>query len=197
MKMIRQQLVNAAVLATCTLVSLTSLAEWQLKDPSEVTFVSAKNSHLLETHRFKKIAGSVSDDGQASIKIDLSSIDSRIPVRDQRMREHLFEVNEFASAEIRAQIPAEVMQGIKKGELQSIDLKAVLNLHGNEEALSIPVVIVPAKDGSVIISNLKPVLLHADDFALTQGIRLLQEIAKLKVISEVVPVNFTLSLAEK
>lgn len=186
------KLTKLAALSTL-LIANTALADWQLQQPSEVTFVSGKNSHLLEIHRFEKIAGSVSDQGQASITIDLSSIDSRIPVRDQRMRDHLFEVNSFASAEIQAQIPADVMTSIKQGKISSVELPATLSLHGNDEELVLKLLVAPGKQGELVVTSLAPVLIHADDFALTKGIQLLRDIAKLKVIGEVVPVTFALT----
>jgi len=186
------KLTKLAALSTL-LIANTALADWQLQQPSEVTFVSGKNSHLLEIHRFEKIAGSVSDQGQASITIDLSSIDSRIPVRDQRMRDHLFEVNSFASAEIQAQIPADVMTYIKQGKISSVELPATLSLHGNDEELVLKLLVAPGKQGELVVTSLAPVLIHADDFALTKGIQLLRDIAKLKVIGEVVPVTFALT----
>jgi polyisoprenoid-binding protein YceI len=175
--------------------SSQSHADWQLSQPSEVTFVSAKNTHLLEVHRFSNINGHVSDDGQARIEIDLSSIDSRIPVRDERMQKHLFEVAQFAKASISATIPADVMAQVKAGKVSRVQQAAVLNLHGSDEPLELQLLVAPAASGDVVITSLQPVLVHADDFGLTKGIRLLQDIAKLQVIAEVVPVSFSLTFS--
>lgn len=184
---------TSVLLSAGLLLSSVAQADWQLAQPSEVTFVTAKNTHLLEVHRFNTLSGTVSDSGEARINIDLSSIDSRIPVRDERMQKHLFEVEQFTSATISAQIPASVISSVKDGKISHITQEATLNLHGSDEQIELELLVVPGRQGEVVISSLKPVLIHADDFALTKGIRMLQDIAKLKVITEVVPVNFTLT----
>jgi len=183
----------APALIAGLLSSASALADWQLTQPSEVTFVTGKNSHLLEVHRFGRLSGEVSDSGLAKVEIDLTSIDSRIPIRDQRMRDLLFEVSSFAKATIEAQLPAELLAELKAGKVQQIELPAKLNLHGSDEELNLKLLAVPAKDGQLVVTSLRPVLIHANDFAMTKGIRLLQDIAKLKVIAEVVPVNLTLT----
>lgn len=196
MKMINKNLKNGVLFVCSLLASTLALADWQLQKPSEVTFVSSKNSHLLEIHRFNQISGTVSATGEARVVINLSSIDSKIQIRDQRMREQLFEVSQFADAEILARLTPDALALVKAGEVQTINLDATLSLHGNTEKLSIPVIVAPAKDDKLVISNLAPVLIHANDFALTQGVQALQKIAKLKVISEVVPVNFVLTFSK-
>lgn len=181
-------LISAAL--SCALLPAAAMADWQLTQPSEVSFVSFKNTHLAENHRFERLQGSISQGGDALVRIDLSSIDSRIPVRDERMRELLFEVADFSHAEIRAQIPAEVLQAKQP---QSYSLQGQLSLHGNQESFRTTVMVTPAADGTTTVNSLTPVLVHADSFALSRGIKELRDIAKLDSIAEVVPVSFSLT----
>lgn len=185
----------APTLLIAMLSSTSVLADWQLVQPSEVTFVTAKNNHLLEVHRFDQLSGEISDDGLAKVEINLTSIDSRIPIRDQRMRDLLFEVSSFAKATIEAQLPTDLMQKLKAGSVQQVELAATLSLHGSKEEINLKLLAVPTKDGQLIVTSLQPVLIHANDFAMTKGIHLLRDIAKLKVIAEVVPVNLTLTFS--
>lgn len=187
-----QKIIPLLIAGLCS--TWTAQADWQLSSPSEVTFVSAKNSHLLEVHRFANLSGSITESGKATIDIDLSSIDSRIPIRDQRMRDLLFEVKSYATARIEAHIPEKVMSDIRAGKVNHTELDAKLSLHGHEEVITLKVLAAPAKDNTLIVTSLRPVLIHADDFALAKGVTLLQDIAKLNVISQVVPVSFTLTL---
>ncbi|GGY34123.1 hypothetical protein GCM10011297_03920 [Bacterioplanes sanyensis] len=166
------------------------MADWQLTQPSEVSFVSFKNTHLAENHRFEHLQGSVSSSGEALVRIDLSSIDSGIPVRDGRMRELLFQVGDFSHAEIRAAIPAAVLN---TDTPQPYELQGQLALHGNQESFRTTVMVTPAADGTTTVNSLTPVLVHADSFALSRGIRELRDIAKLDSIAEVVPVSFSLT----
>ncbi|MCD8521349.1 MAG: YceI family protein [Saccharospirillaceae bacterium] len=181
------------VLIPALLLSAFSQAEWTLQPSSSLTFLTTKNTHLTEVHQFRSIRGKVSDQGMAELSIDLTSIDSGIPIRDTRMQEWLFETNRFSHATFNAVVPVDVLNKASGGDSQTLTLKGKLMLHGHEEDISVPVSIVPAQDKSVVITSLQPVLLHADSFALTAGIQKLRDIAKLERIAEVVPVSFSLT----
>lgn len=188
-------------LSQLTLVPLivsasAALADWTLTSDSAVTFQSTKNTHKLETHYFEKLAGSVKADGSASLSIDLSSVKTGIPIRDQRMQEYLFEVSQFASATFDSQLPKAVMKGLTSGKTQIFDLAGTISLHGMTEQVTVPVIAVPAKDGSVVVSSLRPLNLGANKFGLSAGIDKLKEIAGLNSIGYLVPVSFSLVFEE-
>ncbi len=179
------------------LATAAAQAGWQLEQPSELTFMSFKNTHLAEIHRFNRMQGNIADDGEATLSIDLTSVDTAIAIRDTRMQEMLFETSRFASATLTAKVNTKVLQQAAAGAIQTYDLTGKLNLHGLEADVSVPVLIVPAADGRLVVTSLKPVLVQADQFELTAGIQKLRDIAKLERISEVVPVNFTLIFSPK
>lgn len=180
-------------LSACLLLAaLPAMADWQLTTPSEVSFVTFKNTHLAEHHRFNRLSGQVNAQGEASINIDLASIDSRIPVRDERMQNLLFNVSEFANARISATLPQSILSSQQPTQFE---LQGHLELHGESEAFKVPVLVTPSLNGQVVVSSLAPVMIHADGFALTAGIRQLRDIAKLDSIAEVVPVHFTLNFS--
>jgi len=179
------------------LATAAAQAGWQLEQPSELTFMSFKNTHLAEIHRFNRMQGNIAEDGEATLSIDLTSVDTAIAIRDTRMQEMLFETNRFASATLNASINTKVLQQAAAGVTQTYELAGKLSLHGLEADVSVPVLIVPAADGRLVVTSLKPVLVQADQFELTAGIQKLRDIAKLERISEVVPVNFTLIFSPK
>ena len=75
-------------------------ADWQLvSEASELSFVSVKAAHLAEQHHFKTVTGTVSDDGEAHLIVDLASVHTGIDIRDQRMRDMFFKVAEFPTAD--------------------------------------------------------------------------------------------------
>lgn len=185
------------LLAPLFLLATAAQAGWQLEQPSELTFMSFKNTHLAETHRFKRLQGSIADDGQATLDIDLTSVDTSIGIRDTRMQEMLFETNRFTTATLTANVNGKVLQEAAAGIIQTYELTGKLSLHGRTAEVRVPVLIVPATDGRLVVSSLKPVLVQADQFELTAGIQKLRDIAKLERISEVVPVNFTLIFSPK
>lgn len=179
------------------LATAAAQAGWQLEQPSELTFMSFKNTHMAEIHRFNRMQGNIAEDGEATLSIDLTSVDTAIAIRDTRMQEMLFETSRFASATLTAKVNTKVLQQAVAGAIQTYDLTGKLNLHGLEADVSVPVLIVPAADGRLVVTSLKPVLVQADQFELTAGIQKLRDIAKLERISEVVPVNFTLIFSPK
>ncbi|QQD24372.1 YceI family protein [Venatoribacter cucullus] len=185
------------ILAPLFLFAALAQAGWQLEQPSELTFMSFKNTHLAEVHRFNRLQGNIADNGEATLSIDLSSVDTAIAIRDTRMQEMLFETSRFASATLTAKVNTKVLQQAAAGAIQTYDLAGKLSLHGLEADVSVPVLIVPAADGRLVVTSLKPVLVQADQFELTAGIQKLRDIAKLERISEVVPVNFTLIFSPK
>ena len=71
------------------LLSWASLAQaaWQLSaDESSLTFVTTKATHVAEVHSFKSLTGSVDEQGRVAVSVALASVDTLIPIRDERMR---------------------------------------------------------------------------------------------------------------
>ena len=85
--------------ATC-MASLSANADWQLvnKD-SRLSFVSIKAAHIAERHTFTALSGTVRENGNVELSVDLASVNTGIEIRDQRMRDLLFSVVDFPSAD--------------------------------------------------------------------------------------------------
>src|SRR5262249_22058261 len=99
--------------AVPTIVALVALAglrsagaqamldrDWVL-DPrqSHLYMQTEKGDHIVEKHEFTSIAGNVSRTGDASLKIDLATLETGIDIRNVRMRFLLFETFKFPTAE--------------------------------------------------------------------------------------------------
>ena len=59
---------------------------------------------ITEIQQFTGLTGTIDSNGNADVKIDLTSIASGIDVRDVRMRFLLFETYKFPNAEVTAKI---------------------------------------------------------------------------------------------
>src|SRR5690606_41293842 len=92
------------------LATAAAQAGWQLEQPSELTFMSFKNTHMAEVHRLNRLQCNIADNGEATLNIDLSSVDTAIAIRDTRMQEMLFETSRFASATLTAKVNTKVLQ---------------------------------------------------------------------------------------
>lgn len=186
-------------LLTSTLLILAaplSFAEWTLSPDSSVKFLSTKNTDITEVHEFTQVSGSVSDKGNAEIAIDLTSVETGIGIRNERMQSMLFNVSDYATATVSADLPETMMLALKNGETATSLLPLTLELHGEKKDIEADVLATAAADGHVIVTTQSPVLVNAGEFKLAKGVEALREVAGLDRISTTVPVTFTLLFTE-
>lgn len=187
--------IASAALATLAL-SLPAQADWQLTGDSSLHFLSTKKTNITEIHEFTNISGSITDEGVASFTIDLSSVETGIPIRNERMQKLLFNTMKFAEATVTADIPSSVMESVKSGNLSETEVDMTLGLHGMSQSVTASVLVTATSDGQVLISTTAPVLIKAADFGLESGVEALRQVAGLDSISTTVPVVFSLVLTE-
>ena len=175
------------------LVAGSSWAQWTLDEAdSGVNFVSIKNASVAETHSFGSLQGSISASGAIELSIDLGSVETGIEIRDQRMREVLFEVVKFPTATVTASVSPDILDAVTAGGAVTTELPVKVALHGMEKSLLITVRAVGQAGGKLHVFTPQPVLVNASDFNLAAGIVALQEIAGLSSISTAVPVTVNL-----
>ncbi|WP_434937478.1 YceI family protein [Shewanella sp. HL-SH8] len=180
------------------LLSNQALAsDWKVNNSqSTVSFISIKKADVGEVHRFKQIEGVLSDSGGFSLTIDLSSVDSGISVRDDRMQGLLFEVAQFPKLQLTANINPKLISDLKVGETLTTQVDAKVALHGEQQVLPFNVVVAKLSATKMLVTSLMPVVVHAGDFNLVSGVEKLRDIAGLTSISLAVPVSFVLTLSQ-
>jgi hypothetical protein len=173
------------------------LAAWTLdNDSSQVSFVSVKAGDAGEVHRFTEISGELSAGGKASVTIQLASVDTLIPLRDERMRELLFQTNLFPTASLSADIDMDALNAIEPGNSMDMAANLTLDLHGQQLSLAAEMIVARLGDHRLMVSSRKPVIVNAASVDLVNGIEALREIANLPSISKAVPVSFVLTFDE-
>ena len=183
----------ALVAAALLCLSPRAAAEWRIdNDRSELSFVTVKAGDAAEVHRFGELAGKVTEEGAVAIEIDLASVDTLIPIRDQRMRDLLFETARFPVASLSAQLDASRLMGLAVGETATMSVSFTLSLKEHELPLLAEVLAVPLSQRVMLVASLKPVVVNAGSLGLVQGVEQLREIAGLPSISKAVPVSFVL-----
>jgi len=176
------------ILMVVAVLSHTAFAEMTLDGGnSTISFVSVKKSIAGEVHTFNSISGSLSDAGDLRITIDLNSVDTNIEIRDQRMKELLFETLKFPKAVLTAQLG----ESDTAGEIKKINAEATLDLHGMKNTIMVEAVAAWVGD-QLLVTSLKPVIINVADFKLVAGVEKLREIASLPSIATAVPVSFVL-----
>ena len=171
-------------------------AQWQLDGAnSSLNFISIKNDAVAETHSFGTLSGSVTAAGAAQLSIDLGSVDTLIEVRDERMREMLFETVKFPTASASAAIAPAILAAVAAGDTVATDLTFKLSLHGIEKSITVPVVLIGEAADQIRVLTASPVIVNAADFGLAEGVAALQAVAGLNAISTAVPVTVNLVFA--
>ena len=184
------RLVFALLLAGLSLPA--TAATWQLDgERSSLYFVSIKKNTVAEINHFDDLSGSYAK-GEAELAINLASVETGIDIRDKRMREMLFEVASFPEATVTMEIPDQRVAELGPGEHLTLDATATLALHGTEKAVDTALAVTRLKDGTVQVTNVRPVVIQAADFGLARGVEKLREVAGLPSISPAVPADFTL-----
>mgnify|MGYP000164997891 CR=1 FL=1 len=151
---------------------------------SQLSFVTTKNKTISEEHTLKFKSGMFDDSG-FKLTVNLNTIDTQIPIRDERMKEMLFETDDFPLATITGQIPA----GLNMG--QTAELTFVLDLHGIQQEM-LAEVMIQQVDGQLVVTNFEPITVNAKDFDLDHGVNELTRVAQLQSINYEVLVDFKL-----
>jgi len=178
---------------------LHAASSWAVDDKaSEVTFVSVKSGDIAEVHSISQLSGSVvtSEQGEAEVnlKLHLASVDTGIAVRDERIREHLFETANFPTANVHGHLRASDYLNLAVGDSLEQSLDLVLDLHGIRIPITVAVLVARLAEDRMMITSTRPLIVNAASLDLVQGIEKLRELAGLPSISNAVPVSLVLTL---
>ncbi len=167
--------------------------DWTLvPDASRLSFVSIKNNAVTEAHRFNSLSGNVSEDGMASLEIELASVDTGIEIRDQRMREMLFETTLYPQARVSLKVDPQMLSDLQPGEFERIQTQATLALHALSASVPAQLRVTRVDAQHWLVTSEQPVVVNAAAFNLLDGLEKLREVAGLQAIGGGAPVSFTL-----
>ncbi|MGO1189246.1 MULTISPECIES: YceI family protein [Vibrio] len=186
----KKSLISVFIISVALVLPQTALAGWKLDNQrSTLNFVTVKNSAVTEVHQFKKLSGFVDDNGQVTADIDLASVDTNIKIRDQRIRDMLFQVANYPEANLSAKLNIEPLKALKVGESMVMPVDFELALHDNVQRITAPVSVVALADGGLQVTTIESVVVYANKFDLDGGVKALQEVANLNAIAMGIPVN--------
>ncbi|VAW44597.1 hypothetical protein MNBD_GAMMA03-1570 [hydrothermal vent metagenome] len=193
------KLYSVMLIALITIVaSSNTFAEWRLKNSeSNIYYISTKNNNVSEHNYFDTLSGSINDHGDLTIQINLESVETEIPIRNERVKSMLFEVINYAKATITTTIDIQKLNELEAGETYTDTISFQLNLHGITKNLSVTVQVIKHANGKILVTPETPIIINATQFGLEKGIERLRKIARLKSISPNVPVTFNLTFVSK
>ncbi|MPY23576.1 YceI family protein [Shewanella sp. YLB-07] len=183
------------LLSIVSFTSMNASAQWSLAPSSaELKFLSTKvlmnKQSITEISSFQTLSGTVSDDGELELKVKLGSVNTQISIRDQRLRDWVFEVSKFQDAEISGKIAKVNLTALAVGAPLRIKLALVLKAHGKEIPLEADLQLVKDLGGSIYVSSISPILLDVKQLGLNIGIEKLIEVMGLASINQQVPITF-------
>jgi polyisoprenoid-binding protein YceI len=161
-------------------------------DHSAVHFSTIKKQYIVEPAVFKKVSGSISNSGNVEVQIDLNSIETRIPIRNERINKLFFDSVKFPNATVKAKIDMAMLKGIR--DFKKMDLPATLNFYGKSKAIKLKVLIAKVGKNKFVATSMAPTIVNAKDFGVPDN-----NITKLAAtvggfnISNKVGVSFVLS----
>ena len=173
--------------------SLSAQANWYLDgESSRLSFVSTKNANVSEVQRFLVLHGKVDPNGRAEVEVELDSINSGVPLRDERMRKELFQIEQFPEATITTRIDLRPINDLAPGAQLELRLPLTVNLHGKQHEYPAELLATRLDDRRFQVVTLEPLVINAEDFDLAPGLENLRKLADLSAISLSVPVGAVL-----
>lgn len=168
-------------------------ADWTVSDSSRIGFVSIKNNRIGENNAFERVSGSISESGQVVVSVDLSSVETGIGIRNERLQKMLFEVASFPTASIDAVLSDSQIAALRAGGARAESVSVNISLHGKTVS-KMANVSVSSSGGDVRVTTTQPIVITAQEFGLESGVEALQQIAGLNAISRSIPVTVDLRL---
>jgi polyisoprenoid-binding protein YceI len=160
---------------------------------SRLSFVSVKGGEIAEVHHFHELSGRVAADGRATIEIPLDSVETGIEIRDERMREFLFQTGLHPKATITASIDLASLQDLAVGAQRRMPLTSELSLHGVTAPVEAQVAVTRTAPSKVLVASVDPIVVNAASFGMEKGVSELMKLANLDVIAPDTPVSFQLT----
>ncbi|WP_373387625.1 YceI family protein [Pseudomonas alcaligenes] len=171
-------------------LTLPAQADWYLdNESSRLSFISTKAGNLSEVHRFLTLHGRIDAKGAARLRVELESVSTGIPVRDERLRSLLFDVANFPDARIMAQLDLAPITDLAPGAQLELSLPIQVEIRGRKHAYMAELLATRLDDRRFQVVTLAPLVLHAEHFGLEPGIEELRKVARLSTISLSVPVG--------
>ena len=177
--------------------TLASAANWQLDNSqSSLHFVSVKNDVVAETHQFKQLSGNW-DGNNAVISIAVNSLETNIPIRNERIWQYVLQAEKFAAISVKATLAEAETAKLAIGQSKVITLPLNVTIGAETSGLSAMVRLTKLSDTTIAASSETPLMLNTNSYKLTTGVAKLQELAGLKRIDPLLPVSFSVQFTQQ
>jgi OmpA-OmpF porin, OOP family len=156
---------------------------WLLQpETSALRFQSVKNNAVVETSSFATFAGAIDANGNAVVRIATDSVDTKIDLRNVRMRFLFLETFTFPEAVVTVHLVPALLTDLATKRRVTMALPYTLELHGVTQDRVADVIVTLVTNDMVAISSAGTIPVAAADFNLAEGITKLQEAAGVTIL---------------
>jgi len=178
-------------------LSPSTLAQWTLDNSlSRLNFVSVKATDIGEVHKFTQLKGQFNADGKLEVLVDLLSVDTLIPIRNERVKQYLFNVRQYPIAVIRANLDTGALRELAFGQVKFVEIDGTLTFKEKTIEFTTEVLASKVGDDTLVVTTAQPIMMTATALGLSEGIEKLRELAGLPSISQAVPITFALTFRQ-
>lgn len=193
----KSTLILAAALSASLFSTASLAAGWSLNgEQSKIAFGSIKSDTIGESHHFGSLTGSVTEAGEAKIDIDVTSIETWIDIRNERMLKHVFDAIQFPKATISTSIDMDAVKTLAPGQSTTLDTTAILTLLDREIEVDAELFVIALPDSKVMVMTDEMLMLSTEDLGIDGGVDELLELAKLPSITRSTPVTLRLMFSK-
>ncbi|MEM6740523.1 MAG: OmpA family protein [Pseudomonadota bacterium] len=188
-----------AGLAAVSLALATSLSPahanpfepgWVLEaEASALRFTSVKNGSVTETSSFATYTGGIEPNGLAKVNILLDSVDTKVDLRNVRMRFLFFETFKFPEATVTLTLTEDMVADLPEKRRKIMVLPFDLTMRGITNSHEAEVAVTLLGENMVSVSSATPVTLKTADYDLEVGRGKLEEAAGVSIVPQTT-VNF-------
>ena len=187
------RITSTMLVSAMALVSSAASADWQLDAAaSSFFYVTDKAAAVSEVNSFTGLSGSISDAGAATLAIDLATVDTAVEIRNQRMRDIVFQVAQFPQATVKVTVDAAALRDLKPGMATTGSYPIEVMLHGVSAQLNADLQVLKLSADTLQVQLARPLIVAASAFGLAEAVEELRKLANLASITPNVVVDFTL-----
>ena len=181
-------LLKAVTIASAIVATPALATSWTLApESSHLAYGTIKKDTVGEVNSFTNLSGHVSPDGKVEIEIDLSSVETNIDIRNERMIEYVFQ--KAGTATLTAEFDMQEVSNLGVGESSIVEAEASLSLVGTSVEFDAEMFVARLSETSVMVSTNTMVFISTEDAGVNAGVDKLMELADLPGITRTVPVT--------
>jgi len=155
---------------------------WRLQtEKSTIGFLSVKKGTIAEYSGFASFSGEITPTGAAELTVALDSVDTKIDLRNVRMRFLFFETFKHSEATVSTTLRPEQVADLARLGRKIIDLSVSLKLHGVQAEVTSPVALTLLDENTINVSTVQPIILSLADFGLLEGLGKLEDAASVTI----------------